>query len=136
MIWVAVCFSALLSQVHDARLETGRRLTQAFYEARSEEVWPQASPAFKRAFGTPAGLREFRAKIASDFGEELRITAENITERDGLVVYTRLSTFSRWALGMELEWAWDPSKGLLMSVSARPAFCEAPSPHEDYVART
>lgn len=121
---------------HDDRLETGRRLTQTLLDARLDELWEQAGPSFKRSFGgKPVGLKNFRAKLANDFGEELRLTTERIDERNQLVVYTRQSTFSRWARGVELEWVWDPSAGLLMSVSARPAFREAPSPHEDYVPK-
>jgi hypothetical protein len=37
---------------------------------------------------------------------------------------------------VELEWVWDPIVGLLVSIAARPAFREAPSPHEDYVTKT
>jgi hypothetical protein len=127
----------VLAQLHDARLETGRGLTSAFYEGRLDEVWSQAGPSFKRQFGASfAAFKEFRARVASDFGEELRLTAESAGEKNGLVVYTRLSTYSRWALGIELEWVWDPAKGMLVSMSATPADVEAPSPHEDYVART
>src|SRR5438105_6112024 len=130
----ALCLWVVLSQMHDARLETGRRLTQTFYDTRLEEIWSQAGAPFKRQFGNLSSLKEFRARVASDFGEELRLTAESASERSGLVVYTRMSTFSRWALGIELEWVWDPGKGELVSLGAQPAFREAPSPHEDYVA--
>jgi len=139
-MWFAVAMCVVLGQTdgdaYDDRLETGRRLTQTLLDARLDELWQQGGPGFRRSFGgNLAGLKSFRAKLASDFGEELRLTSERIDERHQLVVYTRQSTFSRWALGVELEWVWDPAKGMLMSVGARPAFREAPSPHMDYVPK-
>src|SRR5262245_7367918 len=104
-MWPAVVMSLVLADTYDDRLETGRRLTQTLLDARLADLWEQAGPSFKRAFGGSAGgLKTFRAKIASDFGDELRITSEVIDEREELVVYTRQSTFSRWARGVELEW--------------------------------
>ncbi|MBK7862265.1 MAG: M23 family metallopeptidase [Archangiaceae bacterium] len=136
MMWFAVLASLVLSETHDERLETGRRLTQTLLDSRLDELWQQGGASFKRGFGgSVAGLKQFRARLANDFGEELRVTSDSIDERTGLVVYTRQSTFSRWALGVEMQWVWDPGKGALVSVSARPAFREAPSPHEDYVPK-
>src|SRR5262249_11202234 len=131
-MWPALVMSLVLCENYDDRLETGRRLTQTLLDSRLDDLWQQGGASFKRGFGgNPAGLKGFRTKLASDCGDELRVTAEIIDERDELVVYTRQSTFSRWARGVELEWVWDPAKGLLMSVSARPAVSEAPSPHAD-----
>jgi hypothetical protein len=134
-MWFAVVMSLVLSETHDERLETGRRLTQTLFDGRLDELWEQGGAAFKRSFGNLAGLKQFRAKLAQDFGDEVRVTSESIDERWQFVVYTRQSTFSRWALGAELEWVWDPNKGVLISVGAHPAFREAPSPHADYVPK-
>ncbi len=136
MSGLAVCVLALLTEVHDTRLETGRRLTSAFLENRTAEVWSQAGPLFKQQLGSEAGLKQFRSKVAYEFGDELRITSESVNDRGPYVVYTRQSTFSHWALGAEIEWLWDPTKGQLISLAMRPAFKEAPSPHEDYVSKT
>src|SRR5690606_18905884 len=112
VMWLPLVMSVALAQAehHDDRLETGRRLTQSLLDSRLDELWEQAGPSFKRAFGGRAGgLKGFRAKLAKDFGDELRVTAEQVDEREQLVVYSRQSTFSRWARGVELQWVWDPS---------------------------
>src|SRR5207244_2379649 len=118
---------------HDERLETGRRLTQTLLEGRIDDLWELGGPTFKRQYKTLAQLKQFRAKLANDFGDEVRLTSEVLDEKADLVVYTRQSTFSRWARGVELQWSWDPDKGALVAVSARPAFTAAPTPHWDYV---
>jgi hypothetical protein len=57
-----------------------------------------------------------------------------VQERAGLTVYTRLSVFSLYARGVELQWTWD-RLGTVVSMSARPAVTEAPSPHLNTVSK-
>jgi hypothetical protein len=133
--YLAVVVSVWLAEAPDARLETGRRLTAAFLDNNSAEIWGLAGPAFKQQLGSEQGLKQFRSKVDAQFGEELRVTSEALAERGPLAVYTRQSTFSHWARGAEIEWVWDPTKGVLVSLSVRPSEQEAPSPHEDYVPR-
>jgi hypothetical protein len=133
---LAAALGLMLGASTDARLETGRRLTAAFLDNRTQELWSEAGPLFKQQLGSEAALRQFRAKVDYQFGEELRVASESVSQRGPYVVYLRQSTFSHWALGAEVEWVWDPDRGQLVSLAIRPAEKEAPSPHEDYLART
>jgi hypothetical protein len=133
---LAVALSLTLGEESDARLSTGRELSTTFLESRLHELWSMGGPIFKQQLGSEAAFKSFRARVDFQFGEELRVTSESIGERGPYAVYTRQSTFSHWALGAEMEWVWDPNKGVLISFAMRPAQQEAPSPHEDYVPTT
>jgi hypothetical protein len=136
-MWLlAVTLSVALGEAQDARLETGRRLTAAFLDNRTAELWSEAGPTFKQGFGSEAALKSFRGRVDYQFGAEVRVISESIGEKGPFAVYTRQATFSHWALGAEIEWVWDPNRGQLVSLTMRPAEKEAPSPHEDYVCKT
>lgn len=116
-------------------LELGRRLSDQLFEGNVNALWASAGPAMRRQFGAREGLAALVRKTRGDFGEELRIGGETVTERGGLTVYTRLSIVSLYARGVELQWKWDAT-GLLAGVSVRPAVTEAPSPHLNTVIQT
>lgn len=115
--------------------QTGRDFSELLLTGKTEALWAKAAPAFKRQFGSPAGIDGFLKKLKNDFGVELRVGGEKVQERGGFTVYTRLSVFSLYARGVELQWTWD-SNGLVTGVSARPAASESPSPHENTVPKT
>ncbi len=118
-----------------AALETGRGFTRLFLDGKLEPVWAKASPSLKRQFGSLEGFAGYARKVKNDFGVELRIGAEKVQERGTLTVYTRLSVFSLFARGVELQWTWD-ANGQLVATSARPAVTESPSPHENTTPKT
>jgi hypothetical protein len=118
-----------------AALENGRELTRLFLQGKLEPLWAKAGPSMRRQFGTLEGFAGFARKVKNDFGVELRVSAEKTQERGAQTVYSRLSVFSLFARGVELQWIWD-ANGQLVFASARPAVTEAPSPHENTTPKT
>lgn len=105
------------------------------YGGDVDGLWTNAGPPMRRQFGGPEGLSAFVRKVKGDFGDELRIGAENVQEKGSLTVYTRLSIVNLYARGVELQWSWD-STGQLVGVSVRPATTEAPSPYLSTTIKT
>ena len=124
-----------LVPVTSAAVQTGREFSAQFYVGKFEVIWARASPSLRRQFGSLEGFASFGRKVKSDFGVELRLGAEKIQERGSLTLYTRLSVFSLFARGVELQWTWD-NNGLLLAVAARPASTESPSPYENTTPKT
>ena len=126
----------LLAGVASAQpLEQGRQFAALFLSGDLPALWARAAPSMKRQFGTSENLNAFFKKVKNDFGAELRVGGERTSERGNQTVYTRLSVFSLFARGVELELRWD-SSGQLTFLSARPAVTESPSPHEKTVPKT
>ena len=118
-----------------ADLALGRRACAMLFGGDIEALWASGGSTFRKQFGSQEGLAALSRKVKSDFGDELRIGSENVQERGGLTVYTRLSIVSLYARGVELQWTWD-NPGMLVAVSVRPAATEAPSPHLNAVIKT
>lgn len=116
-------------------LEQGRQFATQFLGEDLSTLWTKSGPPLKRQFGSAQNLAAFSKKVKNDFGAELRISGERIAQRGNLTVYTRLSAFSLFARGVELEVRWDAG-GQLTFLSARPAVTESPSPHEKTVPKT
>lgn len=116
-------------------IDQGRQITTQFLSGKLEPLWEKSGPSLRRQFGSLEGFASFARKVKSDFGVELRVGAEKVQERGALTVYSRLSVFSLYARGVELQWTWD-AKGQLVGASARPAVTESPSPHENTTPKT
>ncbi|MBX7101468.1 MAG: M23 family metallopeptidase [Myxococcaceae bacterium] len=119
----------------DAQLTAGRRFASQFLADEAEALKKQSTPAFLQQVGGAAGLDALSRKVRGDFGTETRLMHDQVHERAGLTVYTRLSAFSYFARGVELELAWDAS-GRLAQLTVQQSEREAPSPYADYVTRT
>ena len=115
--------------------EIGRQFTTLFLEGKIDALWAKSSPTLRRQFGSIQGFAGYAAKVKNDFGVELRIGGEKVQQRGSLTVYTRLSVFSLYARGVELEWTWDANQQLV-AASARPAVSESPSPYENTTPKT
>lgn len=120
---------------HLSAEDYGRLLVGQLLHQQTESLWAMFGPAARRQVGSEAALRAFARKVATDFGDEQRVSAERVSKRGALMAYSRLSTFSRYALGVEIELLWD-SQGRVASLTVQPAFREAPTEYLTYQTKT
>ena len=124
-----------LSQAPPSGEALGQQLTAELLSQDTTALWARLGPSARRVFKSESGLKAFAKKVQNDFGDEVRMTSEKVSQRGSLIAYTRLGVFSRYALGVEIEWQWD-GEGLVVSLSVQPAFREAPTKYAEYHPRT
>jgi hypothetical protein len=113
----------------------GRAYSRLFFARDVDALWQNFSPAVKKQFGSPDGFKSFIERVASQFGDEKRVMNELEYMQRGNTNYVRISQFTRYARGVELEWTWD-DEAIITGVSFHPSKLEAPTTYLSYRTKT
>lgn len=112
-------------------LERGQVYTGWFYTDQMDRLWEQFSPEMRQLFGTPAGLRKFRADVQSAAGTERKLLDERVIPWLASDIYHRSASFSGISDPVWVQWTMDPS-GRVLAFLIQPAQKEASSRFRDY----
>jgi hypothetical protein len=106
---LAVVLMAAASAVLGGDIDQlGRERSEAFLAGDVEAVWQEMTPAMQQAFGTIDELKDFRAQLEQDFGEETRVVSEEVKPGgEGVELYLRTSTWSKTDATVLMQWAFD-----------------------------
>ncbi len=92
---------------HDTR-DLGRENSEAFLAGDMAAVWQEMTPAMQQAFGTIDELKDFRAQLEHDFGEETEVVSEEVKPGgEDVELYLRTSTWSKTDATVLMQWAFD-----------------------------
>lgn len=126
---LGILISLMLSQSAPS-LGQGRAYLKTLRSGDVSTTWVRSGSAPGQQFGSLAGLQKFSALVRS-YGDESKLVSEGLSERNGLVVYQRVSAVTNWARGAELELVMD-EQGRLLSGSMNLATREAPTAYGAY----
>ncbi len=109
----------------------GSWAVEAFLRGDSAAFWAASTPDLQAALGSAAALAETRKAAMDQFGEEAEILSEEIEEREGYGLYTRLARWTNSAAPLEILTAVDQEARIAgFVIRARPI--AAPNPHLAY----
>jgi len=132
---IPLAVAALLQVTPSPTLEQGRALTSAFYEGKTETLWPRLSDRMRQALGSADNLRAFREQVRGQAGVEEAVVEEKVEKADGLDVYLRVTRFSKAPVPVLVQWAFGPG-GTVEGFFIRPVAQEAASERLDYTPKT
>ena len=104
---------------------------EAFLRGDAADFWAASTPDLQAALGSAAALAETRKAAMAQYGEEAEILSEEIEEREGYGLYTRLARWTNSAAPLESLAAVDQEARVAgFVIRARPI--AAPNPHLAY----
>jgi hypothetical protein len=113
-----------------------RSMTQAVAGLDAAQLWAKRGPGLERQFGSEQRLLAFLKKVASDFGQVVRISSDSVSPLPkGGSRYTMQVAVTHWARGMQFELLTD-DEGRLVRLAAQPAHQAVPSPHLEKLPQT
>lgn len=120
----------------DGVREMGREATEALrggVEAL-DGLWQRMTPQMQQVFGTVETFRGLPGQVAAQLGEETAVVEESVARQAGLLVYQRISRFSKVDAEVVTAWTFD-GDGRIAGFVVRPRQGErkaVDSPHTDY----
>ena len=121
---LTMLFSLMLCQSAPS-LGQGRTYVTALRSGQLNKTWVSSGTAPGQKFSSLAALQSFAANFRT-YGDESKLVSEGLAERNGLMVYQRVSAVTNWARGVELELVMD-QQGRLLTASMNFATKEAPT---------
>jgi hypothetical protein len=112
-------------------MEYGRIYTGWFYAGETDRLWSRLSAEMRQVFGTPAGLRSFRAQVQTDAGAERKVLEERVIPWLQSEIYNRTATFANISDPLWIQWTLDPT-GVVLGLLVKPAPSPAASQFLEY----
>lgn len=126
---LTILLSLMLTQSAPS-LGQGRNYVKAFRTGDLAKTWGRSGTAPGQKFSSLAALQQFAAGLRS-YGDESKLVSEGLSERNGQMVYLRVSAVTNWARGIEVELVMD-GQGRLLSATTNFATKEAPTTYGAY----
>ena len=128
---LTIVLSLMLTQSAPS-LGQGRDYVKALRTGDLGKTWTRSGTAPGQKFSSLAALQQFAAGFRG-YGDESKLVSEGLSERNGLMVYLRVSAVTNWARGIEIELIMDP-QGRLLAATTNFATKQAPTTYGAYRA--
>jgi len=138
LVLIALHPVTLAKEAVDAKAE-GAKLTQAFYEARIDDVWERMDQAMRGALKSRDTLAAFQTEITAQLGPEGEVVEETVSAEQGVSVYRRRSRFANYAGVVVVLWAFSADGQVAgFRINPEPAASPPPAPsaYLDYQTKT
>lgn len=114
-------------------IQTGRDLTEKFYDNDIAALWSVMNRDMRRALGSMDRLQQFRDQVGGSLGAETAIISENVSEMPAqrLHVYTRHARFEHAPMPIVITFSFDID-GTVAGLFVQPQQQPAASPYLDY----